>query len=427
MPLKSNAGIALSGVTLVGSGFIVSPSEAALLGLGKRSGLENHIRDYRNGRDLTGQPRGVMVIDLFGLNADEVRKQFPEVYQHLWSTVKREREATFQRSGVKDSETYARLWWLFAKPRQELRQAIARVSRYIATVQTAKHRIFQFLDRSILPDIKLVAIAAEDAFQLGVLSSRLHVTWSLRAGSWLGIGNDPVYAISQCFDPFPFPDPPEELKARIRDTAEELDALRKQVQAEHPGLTLTQLYNVLEKIRAGEKLDAQEEATKNQGLVLILKEHHEKLDALVAEAYGWPENLSDDEILEQLVALNTERAAEERRGLVRWLRPEYQRARAGVAPEQRVEEAEEQLEAPLVIAAAKAQKPAFPASDLERTAAVFAAVTEASTPLDAKSIAAKFRQGQKIEPSVARILAAFARMGQFHTGDGARFTPRRGR
>jgi hypothetical protein len=146
----------------------------------------------------------------------------------------------------------------------------------------------------------------------------------------------------------------------------------------------------------------------------------------VAEAYGWPENLSDNEILEKLVALNAERAAEERRGLVRWLRPEYQCARAGVAPEPRAEEAGEQIEAPLVIEAAKAQKPSFPASDLERTAAVFAALTEASTPLDAKSIAAKFRQGQKIEPSVARILAAFARMGQFHTGDGVRFTPRHG-
>jgi hypothetical protein len=78
-------------------------------------------------------------------------------------------------------------------------------------------------------------------------------------------------------------------------------------------------------------------------------------------------------------------------------------------------------------AAAKAQKPAFPASDLERTAAVFAALAEAARPLDAQSIATKFRQRRKIEPSVARILAAFACMGQFHTSDGARFTPRRGR
>jgi hypothetical protein len=276
-----------------------------------------------------------------------------------------------------------------------------------------------------LPDNMLVCMGLDDAFFLGVLSSRFHVVWALRAGGWLGVGNDPRYSKSRVFDPFPFPDPPEALEARIRATAEELDALRKQVQAEHPGLTLTQIYNVLEKLRAGEKLDTQDEAIKTKGLVLILKEHHDKLDQLVAEAYGWPENLSDDEVLAKLVALNAERAAEEKRGLVHWLRPEYQRARAGIAPELRAEEAGEQLEAPLVIEAAKAQKPAFPAGDLERTAAVFAALTEAATPLDAQSIAAKFRQGRKIEPSVARILAAFARMGQFRTGDGKTFALRR--
>ena len=59
---------------LHGDGFIVTPSQAEHLGLGKRPGLENHIRPYRNGRDLTGRPREVMVIDLFGLGADEVRK-----------------------------------------------------------------------------------------------------------------------------------------------------------------------------------------------------------------------------------------------------------------------------------------------------------------------------------------------------------------
>ena len=325
---------------------------------------------------------------------------------------------------VNNRESYRLNWWIFGEPRRELRPALEGLSRYIATVDTAKHRIFQILDRNIMCDDKCVLVACDDGFLLGVLSSRIHVSWSLHAGAKLE--DRPVYSKTQCFDPFPFPDPPETLKARIRATAEELDALRKQVQTEHPGLTLTQIYNVLEKLRAGEKLDAQDEAIKTNGLVLILKEHHVKLDALVAEAYGWPENLSDDEILAKLVALNAERAAEEKRGLVRWLRPDYQRARAGVAPEQRVEEAGEQLEAPLVIAAAKAQKPAFPASDLERTAAVFAALTEASTALDAKSIAAKFRRGQKIEPSVARILAAFARMGQFHTGDGERFTQRRG-
>ena len=56
----------------------------------------------------------------------------------------------------------------------------------------------------------------------------------------------------------------------------------------------------------------------------ILQEIHDDLDAAVADAYGWPRNLADEAILERLVALNAERAAEERRGLIRWLRPEYQ-------------------------------------------------------------------------------------------------------
>ena len=69
-----------------------------------------------------------------------------------------------------------------------------------------------------------------------------------------------------------------------------------------------------------------------QGLVSVLKQIHDDLDAAVAEAYGWPvrqaqggpADLSVDEILRRLVALNAERADEERRGIVRWLRPEFQ-------------------------------------------------------------------------------------------------------
>ena len=87
-PLKSNDGLCARGVVLHGAGFIVTPQEAAYLGLGKRPGLENHIRDYRNGRDLTSRSRGVMVIDLFGLDIETVRRKFPEVYQHVKLEVK---------------------------------------------------------------------------------------------------------------------------------------------------------------------------------------------------------------------------------------------------------------------------------------------------------------------------------------------------
>jgi hypothetical protein len=80
-PLKANEGVCSPGVKLHGARFIVTREEAEHLGLGRRPGLERYIRAYRNGRDLAGRPRNVMVIDLFGLSGDDVRARFPEVYQ----------------------------------------------------------------------------------------------------------------------------------------------------------------------------------------------------------------------------------------------------------------------------------------------------------------------------------------------------------
>ncbi|MCK0196430.1 class I SAM-dependent DNA methyltransferase [Ancylobacter sp. 6x-1] len=413
--LKANAVICSPGVKLHGAGFIVTPGEAAALGLGRREGLDAHIRPYRNGRDLTAHPRGVMVIDLFGLTAEEVRGRFPEVYQHLLSHVKADRQKQVERSATRDAREYVEKWWLFGKPRQDFRPALAGLPRYIATVETARHRVFQFLDAAICPDNMLVCIASEDAYALGVLSSSIHVGWALRAGGWLGIGNDPRYSKSRVFDPFPFPDTPAALKARIRAVAEELDAFRKARQSEHPRLTLTGMYNVLEKLKAGAPLEADDRGILEEGLVLILQELHESLDALVREAYGWPAGLSAQAMLARLVALNAERADEEARGLVRWLRPDYQRARlrldAAAVLRERREAVEGQPEMPSVFALRTPPKPAFPANEVERTAAIMAALAEASAALDAAGIAGRFRQGRRIEPQVRATLHALARMG----------------
>ncbi|MCC6440958.1 MAG: class I SAM-dependent DNA methyltransferase, partial [Rhodanobacteraceae bacterium] len=229
--LQANEGLSCPGFKLHGAGFIVTPERARELGLGTVAGLENHIRAYRNGRDLTDKPRDVMVIDLFGLEADEVRARFPAVYQHVLERVKPERDAN-QRATYRDN------WWIFGEPRRAFRPALADLPRYIATVETAKHRSFQFLDAQIAPDNKLICIALDDAFSLGVLSSTVHMRWALASGGWLGVGNDPVYVKTRCFDPFPFPAASEPQQARIRDLAEQLDAHRKRQQAAHPDLTL---------------------------------------------------------------------------------------------------------------------------------------------------------------------------------------------
>lgn len=320
--LKANQDMSCPGVKLHGAGFIVTPEEASSLGFGHIPGLENHIRHYRNGRDLTGLPRGVMVIDLYGLTAEEVRQKYPEVYQWVYERVKPERDHNNRPSRREN-------WWIFGEPIGTFRPALAGLERYISTTETAKHRFFVFLDKSILPDNVLINIALDDAFFLGVLSSRIHVAWALAAGGTLE--DRPRYNKTRCFDPFPFPDCTEEQRARVRELGEALDAHRKRQQAAHPSLTMTEMYNVLEKLRAGGLLSERERATHEQGLVSVLRQLHDELDAAVAEAYGWPAALPDAEILERLVRLNAARAAEERKGLVRWLRPDYQRPAAGVA------------------------------------------------------------------------------------------------
>jgi SAM-dependent methyltransferase len=413
--LRANEGLCSPGVKLHGAGFIVAPVEAEALGLGRRPGLDDHIRRYRNGRDLTARPRGVMAIDLFGLTATEVRERFPEVYQHLRLTVEKDRRAQFERSPTADARSYLAQWWLFGKPRQELRPALAGLQRYIATVETAKHRVFQFLDAGILPDNMLIAVALSDAFHLGVLSSRVHGVWALQAGGWLGIGNDPRYSKSRCFDPFPFPEIAEAQKQTIRAAAEALDALRKDVLERHPDLTLTRLYNVREAILAGRALSSAEVDIRDRGLVLILNEHHEAIEAAVAAAYGLPANAADKAILAMLVALNRERTREEERGAPRWLRPDYQRPRFGreATPVEQIEAAEL-----VTLPVLETSKPVFPTRPVERVAAVLAVLATAGTPLDAEAIASRFQQGLKVRPAIAAILVSLARVGEVSTDEG---------
>ncbi len=315
--LRSNSRLASVGVQLHGMGFVVSKTEAQGLGRENLPGLKEHIREYRNGRDLTATPRGVMVIDLFGLSEVDVRKKFPAVYQHVYDNVKPERDQN-------NRETYKRNWWLFGEPRRELRPALEGIPRYIATTRTAKHRIFSFLEGQILPDAKLVAIPLEEGAHLSVLSSRINVVWSNAAGAWLGVGNDSTYNHSDCFNKFPFPDLTPDQRNHLCSLGEELDAHRKHRQTAHPKLTLTQMYNVLDKLRAGETIEGKDREIYDQGMTSILKDLHDQIDAAVAEAYGWSVDLSDEDILFNLVALNKERTEEEARGHIRWLRPEYQ-------------------------------------------------------------------------------------------------------
>jgi len=395
-PLRANEGLSSPGVKLHGSGFIVTPAEARGLGLGTVPGLERHIRHYRNGRDLTGNSRNVMVIDLFGLSESVVRREFPAVYQWVLDRVKQEREENSR-------ESYRNSWWIFGEPRTDLRKFSQGLARYIATVETAKHRVFRYLDASILPDNKLVAIGLDDPALLGVLSSRIHVAWALAAGGWIGYGNDPVYVKTRCFDAFPFPDADPDQRRVIGELAEELDAHRKRVLGAHPKeLTLTGLYNVLEKRRARADLSDAERDVYDLGGVGLMLDLHQRIDRATAEAYGWPADLPDTDILSRLVTLNHERRREEAEGLVRWLRPDYQNP-TGLR-------GQAQLESALVLPESVVAKTPWPKDTRARARALVSVLRASPKGETAEAAARRFKGARR--DVVAELLDLLVDMGQ---------------
>ncbi|MBD1884272.1 class I SAM-dependent DNA methyltransferase [Microcoleus vaginatus] len=268
--LKSNENLCCPGMKLHGMGFCLTEEESEKI-------ESEVVHPYLNGRDILQTSRNMKVIDLYGLSEQEVSQKYPQAYQWIIERVKPERAQN-------NRAVYRENWWVYGEPRARFRPALRNLSRYIATVETAKHRIFVFLNRDVLPDNMLIAIALDDAYFLGVLSSRVHVTWSLAAGGTLE--DRPRYNKTRCFDPFPFPTPTDTQKQTIRELGERLDSHRKRVQATRPEVTITAMYNLLEKLRQGEPLDDKDKAFNQKALVSTLKQIHDELDAAVFAAYG---------------------------------------------------------------------------------------------------------------------------------------------
>ncbi len=222
-----------------------------------------------------------------------------------------------------------------------------------------------------------------------MLSLCIHVAWALNVGGTLE--NRPRYSKSHCFDPFSFPNATDAQRAAIRDLAEELDAHCKRVLADHADLTLTGLYNVLEKLRAGETLSSKEQNVHECGLVSVMRHLHEEIDRAVADAYGWPADLPDAEILTRLVAWNRGRVAEEAKGIYRYLRPAYQAPKAGVsiAPEQAA------LGIETALPKQGTKKPAWPKSALDRITVVRAIIANQPGPATLDRVATSFKRQPK--------------------------------
>ena len=433
--LNANKGLACVGYQLTGQGFIVDEITAKNIDPEFRR-EKSVIFPLLTGRYITQKIHNVYAIDLFDWMLEKVKEERPLIFQHLLEQVKPERE---QNNNV----ALRSKWWIFEKGRATFRPALRGIERLIVTSLTSKHRFFTFVPSQTICDSTTVMFAFDDAYYLGVLSSNIHVDWSLAAGGRLGIGNDPRYNKTHCFDPFPFPDATLEQKEKIRQLGERLDRHRKQVQAQHPEITITGMYNLLEKLRKGEDFTDKDREYNNKALVSTLKQIHDELDNAVLEAYGWEDlkhsshsqttdsppsppilggtepsnqskspsiggfrgldNLSGESlteiILDRLVTLNAQRAEEERNGHIRWLRPEYQ-APNEVRTQTIIEGVGESEE----VAIAPAEVKTFPKQPKDQLAAIRDLLRTSNNPWTIAQIAAQFKNGNRYKNAISENL-----------------------
>ena len=300
--LKENADLSFNGVTPIGP-FDVEESvarhwlELPLNPNGRPNA--DVVRPYVNARDVVQQSRHRWIVD-FGVTMSEAEAALYEApFEFLREHVRPQR-LTNRRA------TYGERWWQHGEARPRMRALLANKDRYLVTPRVSKHRVFAWLDRSVLPGNKLIAFARDDDYFFGVVQGRAHEVWSLKTGAWQGVGNDPVYQNSWSFETFPLPWSPgsepvsDPCHTAIADAARRLDEQRvfwlnppEISEVEARKRTLTNLYN----LRPTWLLNA-----------------HVDLDRAVWAAYGWPTDevpadVPEDTILGRLLALNLDRAA----------------------------------------------------------------------------------------------------------------------
>jgi len=276
------------------------------------------LRFWMNGMDVTRRPRDMWIVD-FGWSMSEEDAALYEVpFDHVLRTVKPEREKNRR-------ENYRNFWWRHVEPRPGMHATLSKYHRFLATPRLAKHRVFVWFPRAICPDSQLIVVTRDDDTTFGILHSRFHELWSLRMGT--SLEDRPRYTPSTTFETFPFPEgltpdiPAAEYAddpraQAIAEAAKRLNELRE------AWLNPPDLVKRVPEVVAGypDRVlpvgDKAAEILRKRTLTNLynarpawLANAHRDLDAAVAEAYGWPADLADDEVLARLFALNQERAA----------------------------------------------------------------------------------------------------------------------
>ncbi len=246
------------------------------------------VRPVASAVDLVRRSRNRWTIDFVMMSMEEAAQYempFEYVRRHVLPVRKTRRD------------DYRGQWWQYARPRPEMRKTLTGISRFVATPGVSKYRVFVWREPIVLCNQGILVFAREDDYFFGVLHSTVHELWARRQGTQLREAESGFrYTPKTTFETFPFPWPPgqepkddprvEAIAQAARELVEKRDRWLNPEGATEKELkkrTLTNLYN-------------------QRPTWLDLA--HRKLDEAVLDAYGWSHDVSDEDILARLLALN---------------------------------------------------------------------------------------------------------------------------
>ncbi len=317
-PLGTNVGVAFQGDIKRGPFDIPGNLARAWLHLPTNPNNRTNadvLKPWVNGKDLTRRSQGKWIID-FGDEMDEADAALYEApFTYALEHVRPPRQQNREQSSRE-------FWFRHWNPRPAMWAALDGLSRYIVTPRVAKHRLFVWLNASVCPDSATIAIARDDDTTFGILHSRFHEIWSLRLGTWLGKGNDPRYTPTTTFETFPFPldlgpNIPAAEYANDPRSIVIAAAARRLVDLRDRWLNPPEWVEWVDEPVQGypkRPVPRNDEAAKELNKRTLtnlynarpqwLADAHAALDAAVAAAYGWSADISDDDVLRGLLALN---------------------------------------------------------------------------------------------------------------------------
>ena len=286
------------------------------------------LRRVASATDLAKNDRLKWTID-FALLSEDDAASYQDPFEYA-------RDHVYPKRANNPSQTNP-AWWQYERPRVEMRRALAGQSAFASTPSVAKHRIFVWRFPETLCNQGTLVFARSDDYLFGVLHSRIHELWARAQGTQLRERESGFrYTPTTCFETFPFPDPTGAQREAIAAAAKKLNQLREnwlnppewtQTEIlEFPGSTngpwARYLHDVdpngIGTVRYPRLIPKDPDCAqklKKRTLTNLYNQRptwltlaHQKLDSAVLEAYGWDAETTDDQILENVLQLNLERA-----------------------------------------------------------------------------------------------------------------------